>query len=151
MPGPLSLIPILIPSHELFALCKTASVILDSYPAGGCTTTREVLELGKAIVTWPARLLGGRWTLGLFNIIGMKEDTKSRLVANSKEECISNAVELGTNRSTRAAVELEIQKTIPSLFGREEAVQEWEKILLRVSPVKHCDSPVGNGGENNEL
>ena len=142
-----------LPSHKLLALYKTASVILDSYPAGGCTTTREALELGKAIVTWPARLLGGRWTLGLFNIIGMSEDTKSRLVANSKEEYISKAVELGTNRSTRAAVKLEIQKTIPSLFGREEAVQEWEKILMRVSPVKHCDTPVENekGGESNEL
>ena len=142
-----------LPSHELLALYKTASVILDSYPAGGCTTTREALELGKAIVTWPARLLGGRWTLGLFNIIGMNEDTKSRLVANSKEEYISKAVELGTNRLMRDAVELEIQKTIPSLFGREEAVQEWEKILMRVSPVKHCDTPVENekGGESNEL
>ena len=140
-----------LPSHELFALYKTSSVVLDSYPAGGCTTTREALELGKAIVTWPARLLGGRWTLGLFNIIGMNEDTKARLVANSKEEYISKAVELGTNRPMRAAVESEIQNTIPSLFGREEAVQEWEKILLRVSPVKHCDTSLENGGQSDEL
>lgn len=140
-----------LPSHKLFALYKTSSVILDSYPAGGCTTTREALELGKAIVTWPARLLGGRWTIGLFNIIGMNEDTKARLVANSKEEYISKAVELGTNRPMRAAVESEIQKTIPSLFGREEAGHEWEKILLRVSPVKHCDTSQENGGQSDEL
>lgn len=137
------------PPHRLLALYKTATVVLDSYPAGGCTTTREALELGKAVVTWPARLLGGRWTLGLYNTIWLDDDTKNLLVANSKEEYIAKAVELGTNRSLLKTVEANILEVIPNLFGREEAVEEWEKILVRVSPVKQCvdgddESSTGN-------
>ena len=137
------------PPHMLMALYKTATVVLDSYPAGGCTTTREALELGKAVVTWPARLLGGRWTLGLYNTIGLDDNTKNRLVANSKEEYIAKAVEVGTNRSLRNSVEANILKVIPNMFGRDEAVEEWEKILVRVSPVKQCvdgddESTAGN-------
>jgi len=128
------------PPHRLMFLYSTAAVILDSYPAGGCTTTREALELGKAVVTWPARLLGGRWTLGLYNVIGLDEETKRQLVANSKEEYITKAVEIGTNTTLREKVENQILNVIPNLFYREEAVEEWTKILLRVSPVKQCHS-----------
>jgi predicted O-linked N-acetylglucosamine transferase (SPINDLY family) len=46
---------------------------LDSYPAGGCTTTREALELGKAVVTLPAKLLGGRWSLAYYALLGCGE------------------------------------------------------------------------------
>eukprot|EP00536_Pseudo-nitzschia_multiseries_P008923 jgi/Psemu1/257683/estExt_Genewise1Plus.C_2370016 len=142
------------PHHLLMALYRTATVILDSYPAGGCTTTREALELGKAIVTWPARLLGGRWTLGLYNTIGLDEETKGHLIASSKEEYIAKAVELGTNRSLRASVEETILDVIPNLFGREEAVEEWQKILTRVSPVKQCknnEATTSGGAGNDEL
>jgi predicted O-linked N-acetylglucosamine transferase (SPINDLY family) len=48
-----------LPQHELSQLYRLSNVVLDSYPAGGCTTTRDVLENGKVVVTWPARLLGG--------------------------------------------------------------------------------------------
>lgn len=137
------------PPHKLLALYDTASVIIDSYPAGGCTTTREALELGKAVVTWPARLLGGRWTLGLYHTIGLDEDARNRLVADSKEDYISKAVELGTNRSLRKSVESSILEAVPTLFGRYEAVEEWEKILKRVSPVKQCSD--GSVGERDEL
>jgi len=131
------------PHHLLMALYQTSSVILDSYPAGGCTTTREALELGKVIVTWPARLLGGRWTLGLYNAISLDEESKGHLIADSKEEYIAKAVELGTNNSLRKSVESKILEVIPNLFGRWEAVEEWQKILTRVSPVKQC-SPEEN-------
>jgi len=135
------------PHHRLMALYKTATVVLDSYPAGGCTTSREALELGKAIVTWPARLLGGRWTLGLFNAIGLDAETQSKLVANSKEEYIAKAVALGTNRSLREGVEKNILEAVPTLFEREEAVEEWQKIILKVSPVKHCTNGDGNNDD----
>jgi len=126
------------PSHRLMALYNTATVILDSYPAGGCTTSREAFEMGKAIVTWPARLLGGRWTLGLYNIMGLDDDSKAKVIANSKEDYISKAVELGTNKELRQKVEKNILEAIPNIFGRKEAVEEWEKIFLRISPVKQC-------------
>ena len=107
-------------------------------PAGGCTTTREVLELGKAIVTLPARLLGGRWTRGYYHTIGLDETTQSLLIAETEQEYIEKAVELGTNAKLRSSVESKIRRAVPNLFGRWEAVEEWQKILLDVSPVTPC-------------
>jgi len=127
------------PSHKLLKLYATANVVLDSYPAGGCTTTREVFECGTAVVTWPARLLGGRWTLGLYNILGVTEETKQAVIASSKEDYIAKAIAIGTNHTLRQQVEADIlQQTQQHLFYRHEAVTEWEKILIKVSPVKQC-------------
>ena len=102
-------------------------------------------------MTWPARLLGGRWTLGLYNTIGLDEGTKARVIADSRDGYIAKAVELGTNPALRKDVENRILEAIPNLFGRWEAVEEWEKILLRVSPVKHCeDNDVKNGSDGKD-
>ena len=126
------------PPHRLMYLYKTAHVILDSYPAGGCTTTREALELGKAVVTWPARLLGGRWTLGLYRAIDLDEEDREALVAASGEDYVAKAAALGTDAGLRARVERSVLAAVPNLFARRDAVEEWQKILLRTSPVRQC-------------
>jgi protein O-GlcNAc transferase len=126
------------PHHRLMGLVQASTVVLDSYPAGGCTTTREILEVGKAVVTLPARLLGGRWTLGYYNIIDLDESAKEALIAKSEDEYINLAVALGTRRDLRESVEASIREAIPRLFGRYEAVREWENILRDVSPVQQC-------------
>ena len=137
------------PPHKLLKLYSTANVVLDSYPAGGCTTTREALELGKAVVTWPARLLGGRWTLGLYTIIGITEKIKSKLIASNVNEYITMAVNIGTNHTLRHEIEVEIKsKTESNLFYRKEAIAEWEKILLKVSPVKLCNNDNINNNDD---
>ena len=107
-------------------------------PAGGCTTTREVLELGRVVVTLPARLLGGRWTRGYYHTIGIDEKTRSLLIAETEEEYIDKAVALGTNTKLRTYAESKIKRAVQSLFGRSEAVEEWQRILLDVSPVTPC-------------
>eukprot|EP00977_Amphora_coffeiformis_P018008 scaffold6074_cov167-Amphora_coffeaeformis.AAC.1 len=124
--------------HRLLALYRMSTVVLDSYPAGGCTTTREVLELGRAVVTLPARLLGGRWTRGYYHALGVNEATLKVLIAESEEEYIDLAVALGTNATLRSEVEAEIRRVVPTLFGRWEAVEEWQRILLDVSPITPC-------------
>jgi predicted O-linked N-acetylglucosamine transferase (SPINDLY family) len=128
------------PHHRLLALYKHSTVILDSYPAGGCTTTREVLELGKAVVTLPARLLGGRWTLGYYNII-LKDDfeaTKRHVIAENASDYLRLAVAMGTNESLRNEVGRVIGDCVGRLFHRHEAVVAWTDLLVRVSPVQHC-------------
>lgn len=128
------------PHHRLLALYRDATVVLDSYPAGGCTTTREVLELGKSLVTLPARLLGGRWTLGYYNNLGFQESTKEALVASTPEEYVELAVALGTNPVLRETVETDIRRCVPRLFHRQEAVQAWQDILVNASPVQQCSA-----------
>jgi protein O-GlcNAc transferase len=119
-------------------LYRLSTIVLDSYPAGGCTTTREALELNKAVVTLPARFLGGRWTLGYYNVIGLDEEVKHALIASTPEEYIKLAVALGTNETLRRKTEASIERAVPNLFGRTEAVEEWQRILLNASPVKIC-------------
>jgi predicted O-linked N-acetylglucosamine transferase (SPINDLY family) len=54
-------------------LYQLSDVSLDSYPAGGCTTTREALALGSPVVTLPHKYLGSRWSKAYYDIMGMKE------------------------------------------------------------------------------
>ena len=49
------------PHHRLLALYSLSDAVLDSYPACGCTTTREALALGAPVVTLPHNYLGSRW------------------------------------------------------------------------------------------
>jgi predicted O-linked N-acetylglucosamine transferase (SPINDLY family) len=55
------------------ALYSLADVVLDSYHAGGCTTTREALEVGALVVTLPAKYLGSRWSAAYYTIMGVTE------------------------------------------------------------------------------
>ena len=59
------------PHHRLMALYSLADVVLDSYHAGGCTTTREALEVGAIVVTLPAKYLGSRWSAAYYTIMGV--------------------------------------------------------------------------------
>lgn len=126
------------PHHRLLALYKEATIVLDSYPACGDTTTREVLEMGKSIVTLPSRLLGGRWTLGYLRNIGLEEDTQDAMIASTPQEYIDLAVKLATDSKLRASVERDIRFCRPNLFHRFEAVTAWQDILLEISPYQQC-------------
>jgi len=121
--------------HRLLALYALSDIVLDSYPAGGCTTTREVLEIGKAVVTLPAKYLGSRWSLAYYNILG--DDKLNELViANSPDDYIKKATQLGKNANLRKDAEQRINANKHKLFGSKIPVQEWTKILLEISPVK---------------
>lgn len=132
------------PHHRLLALYRDSTVVLDSYPAGGDTTTREVLEMGKALVTLPARLLGGRWSVGYMTTIGLEKLTMKRLVASTPEEYIDLAVKLGTDKTLRDEVEADIRAKVPNLFHRHEAVAAWQEMFLEISPYQRCGKCDGN-------
>ena len=143
------------PHHQLLALYAVSTIILDSYPAGGCTTTREVLELGKAVVTLPSRLLGGRWTNAYYQILGAQSDTESfgqspsigydelndrwiadRLVALDLKDYVAKAVGLGRSNELRKDIELRIRMALPVMYQSKESVQSWENALLKIAPVQ---------------
>jgi predicted O-linked N-acetylglucosamine transferase (SPINDLY family) len=126
------------PHHRLLALYRDSTVILDSYPAGGDTTTREVLEMGKALVTLPARLLGGRWSVGYMHTIGLEKQTIKRLVASTPKQYIDLAVKLGTDKKLRYEVEADIRAKVQNLFHRYEAVAAWQHMFLEISPYQQC-------------
>ena len=109
----------------LYAL---SDVILASYPAGGCTTTRESLEVGGMVVTLPARYLGSRWTLAYYSIMGVLD-----LVAKDENEYVETAVRLGTDLNYREKVRFKIQNNMHKLWRQTDAVDEWSKMLERMA------------------
>jgi hypothetical protein len=121
--------------HRLLALYELSDVILDSYPAGGCTTTREVLELSKAVVTLPARLLGGRWTYAYYQILG-DETLNEMVIAETEQEYVELAVMLGTDEGRREEAERRIGESLYKLYERDESVMAWEKVWIDIAPVR---------------
>jgi|EP01033_Poteriospumella_lacustris_P011357 hypothetical protein len=115
-----------LPHHILMGLYNVSDVVLDSYYAGGCTTTREALEIGAPVVTLPGKYLGGRWSLAYYRIMGYTE-----LVAESKEHYVELALSVGPRHRE------EILANVHKLFFRDEAVQSWTRALetmLGVAP-----------------
>ena len=110
--------------HRLLALYSLADVVLDSYMAGGCTTTREALELGAIVVTYPAPYLGGRWSYAYLNQINVLDS-----VANSTSDYVRLAVHFGTNREAQQELRNRIQRNVAGLFEQDSAVQSWEDVL----------------------
>ncbi len=108
----------MLPHHELMGLYLHVDVVLDSYYAGGCTTTREALEVGAPVVTLPGKYLGGRWSAAYYRKIGYEE-----LIARDKEHYVELALQVGP--AHRQAI---LQK-VGALFQRWEAVASWEKVL----------------------
>lgn len=124
-----------LPHHQLLALYSVSTLILDSYPAGGCTTTRETLELSKVVVTLPARLLGGRWSDAYYHILD-DDILRQHVVAASPEDYVEKAVRLGRDAALLKEMEERIGTSLHHLYLNWGAVRSWEKALQKLSPVE---------------
>lgn len=113
-----------LPHHELIGLSNVSNIVLDSYYAGGCTTTREALEIGSPVVTLPGKYLGGRWTLAYYNIIGVLD-----LVATSKDEYVDIALKYARNKEENDNMREKIRDNIYKIFYSDEAVKSWVEVF----------------------
>ena len=111
------------PHSLLMALYSLADVVLESYHAGGCTTTREAFEVGALVVTLSAQYLGSRWSLAYYNIMGVTD-----LVAETREEYVDIAVRMATDKVAAEEVRSRIVKNRHKLFRRQEAVEAWIEV-----------------------
>ena len=118
------------PHHRLMALYKLADVVIDSYPASGCTTTREALEAGALIVSLPAKYLGSRWTLGIYGVIGVGV---RELVAEGPADYVAKAVRVATDRAWAEQLRRRVRDHLPRLWRQQSAVDNWVDLLVRLS------------------
>lgn len=56
-----------------FELLTHASVILDTFPYGGCLTVHDALSHGVPIVTYPQQYVRGRFTLAMYQQMNMSK------------------------------------------------------------------------------
>jgi len=54
-------------------LLQVATVILDTFPYGGCLTTHDAFSSGIPMVTLPSEHVQGRYTLGMYHQMGLKD------------------------------------------------------------------------------
>jgi hypothetical protein len=114
----------MLPHHELIGLYNVSDVVLDSYYAGGCTTTREALEIGAIVVTLPGKYLGGRWSLAYYNIIGILD-----LVAKDKDEYVDIALKYGKDKEEQMKMKQKILDNIDKIFYSDEAIKSWTQVF----------------------
>ena len=113
-----------LPHNELMGLYNVSDVILDSYYAGGCTTTREALEIGSIVVTLPGKYLGGRWSLAYYNIIGITD-----LIAKNKDAYVDIALLYGKKKEEQLRMKQKILDNIHKIFYSNEAVNSWIQVF----------------------
>jgi len=125
------------PHSKLLALYSMSDIVLDSFPMSGCTTTREVLQLSKIVMTLPSTLLGSRWSKGYYTIM---DDSvlSNHVIANNENDYVQKAVALGTNIELRKDMERRIGSSIYKLFSNMNAVRGWENLLMSIA-MKPCD------------
>eukprot|EP00941_MAST-03F_sp_MAST-3F-sp1_P001698 g1698.t1 len=110
--------------HALLGLYNLSDVILDSYLAGGCTTTREALELGAVVVTLPAKYLGGRWSYAYYKQLGITDT-----IAKSEDDYVRLAVKYAIDKEARQELQQRTLQRVHRIFEQEHAVHAWEKVL----------------------
>ena len=105
-----------------------ADLVLDPFHFGGCNSSCDALSLGVPVVTLPGSQLPGRFTLGLYQEIGL--DT---CVARSADEYVEIALRLGRDAEHRRSVSEQISARCARLFDRPDAGLALGEELLRIA------------------
>jgi predicted O-linked N-acetylglucosamine transferase (SPINDLY family) len=115
-----------VTKSEFAILLASADVVLDTpHYGGGANTTYDALALAKPLVTLEGREHRGRYAAAACRAMGLES-----LVADSPEEYVRSAVELGTQPDLRETVAGKIRLASDGLFDNLGAVTEFEAFLL---------------------
>ena len=102
-----------------------ADVVLDPYHFGGWNSSCDAFALGRPIVTLPGFLLPGRYTLGLYQEMGIEG-----CIARSAQEYVEIALRLARDQGRAAA---EIRERAGVLFDRPDGGHALGAALLRIA------------------
>ena len=114
-------------SHDRYlATLAAADVVLDPLYFGGCNSSAEALGLGVPVVTLPGTHLFGRFTLGMYEEMGLRD-----CVVGSTDAYVERAVEIATDRGRRAHLARELVERSAVLFGRKDLTLAFADFLER--------------------
>ncbi|HXC37343.1 MAG TPA: tetratricopeptide repeat protein [Burkholderiales bacterium] len=116
-----------MPYDEFLNRMAVADAVLDPFHFGGCNSSAEAFAMGLPPVCLPGRMLGGRFTLGMYRELDMEQ-----YVAHSPEDYVTAAVRLARDEDCRAHARATVTERAGALFERPDAGRQLGAALLRV-------------------
>jgi len=117
-----------VPYPEYLQYVAAADVNLDPFYFGGCNSSCEALSLAVPVVTLPSFQLPGRFTMGLYEEIELRD-----CVARGPEQFVEIAVRLGMDGDYRKAISAQIAARCERLFDRPDTGLALGDELLRIA------------------
>eukprot|EP01116_Phalansterium_solitarium_P013442 TRINITY_DN30807_c0_g1_i1.p1 TRINITY_DN30807_c0_g1~~TRINITY_DN30807_c0_g1_i1.p1 ORF type:complete len:680 (-),score=155.30 TRINITY_DN30807_c0_g1_i1:256-2295(-) len=115
-----------VPNPVFMNYLAIADVILDPYPFGGDTSSREAFLMGTPVVTLPADQLAGRYTQAFYRTMGIED-----CIATSPKHYVEIALRLANDRVARKSIANRILTNNHKLFDDQEVVKAWEGFFLQ--------------------
>lgn len=115
-------------THMYLNYLYHSTLVLDTYPFGGCNTSLEAFSLGKIIITYPSEYLPGRFTYGFYKKMDILEP-----VVNNYDDYLQKVIYYLENDIDRKKLENKILEKKKLLFNETESVKEWDKTLVELS------------------
>jgi protein O-GlcNAc transferase len=137
----LVILPRLSP-EGFFATMGQCDIVLDSIGWSGCNTTLESLGHDLPIVTVMGKLMRGRHTGAILQMMGVPET-----IVRDLDEYISMAVRLARDESLRLALKAKISAKKHRVYRDRTAIAALEDFLNRVARVDGKGNAAGNDSD----
>ncbi len=113
--------------HDYVSLNRLSDIFLDSILWSGGQTTLEAIACDLPVVTYPGPLMRGRHTYAILRLLGL-QDT----IAQSEQDYVNIAVELGQNDTYREQLVKQIQDSKTQVFEDREGLRGLEQFYETV-------------------
>lgn len=121
-----------LPLEEFHEFLKIADCVLDSYPFAGGNTSYQTLMNDRPIITWPSEYVRGRFTAGLYDIMGLSEENMG-CVATSKDHFIEIANKTAMDTSFRNDVIDHIKTHKHKIFNNHNAADQHKEFFKKLA------------------
>ena len=115
-------------THLYHCYIYHSTLVLDTYPFGGCNSSLEGFSLGKIVITRPAEYLAGRFTYGFYKKMNIMD-----AIVDNYQDYIDKVIYYLDNTTARKELEHRILENTHLLFNDEDSVKEWEQTLIELS------------------
>ncbi len=113
--------------YDFYNLISVSSVVLDTYPFGGCNMSLEAFDYGVPVITCPTKYLNGRFTYGFYK----KMDIMDCVAANLDDYC-NITVNICTDAELRESISDKILSANHLLFKDNESIVEWYNTIEKL-------------------
>jgi hypothetical protein len=120
------MLPYQIEPYSYERLILSCDIILDTFPFGGCISTFDAFSCNKCVITLPGNKLYGRFTQGLYTIMG---NGLEELIAKDEIDYIKLAMKIAAYPPLRRSFENKIATNKNKIYENKQAVQEWYEFL----------------------